>query len=109
MKIEHDFFNDIPTLSFKPMNYTLYNIMEDDYFVDKLNKLDNTKYSIDDFEYASFPLSDKEKYLIKMWNGEYMENIKELKEKIKDDPYCSVYINHEGGFLMFVRLIKNND
>jgi hypothetical protein len=101
-----NFFNEITELTFKPLRYSLYNQLEDEYFIEKLNKLDNTSYSIEDFCYAVFPLSEKERYLIRMWNKEYMENITDLKEILKGEPRCLIYVNHDGGLVMLIKLKK---
>lgn len=104
MNIMRNFYKEIKSLKFKPITYTLYNMIEDDHFVEKLNKMDKTKYSIDDFVYAFFDLNDKEKFLLQQWNGEYMKNIKELKSKLENKEKCMVYVNHEYGMIVIVKL-----
>ena len=104
MRIERDFYNDLSSLCFKPINYTLYNIIDEDYFIKKIENIDNTYYSIDDFVYTEIPLSEKEKFLINMWNHEYMENIKQLEIDLEIQPRATVYVNHEWGCIIVIKL-----
>ena len=104
MKIVRNFYNDISSLFFKPINYTLYNIIDEDCFISRIEKLDEMKYSIDDFVYAEFTLSEKEKFLINMWNREYMENVKRLEKDLENEPHSTVYVNHEWGNVIIIKL-----
>lgn len=104
MEINRNFYNEINTLLFKPLNYTLFNIIEEDYFIYILNKMDNANYSIDDFSYAMFELNEKEKFLLKMWNKKYLENIKQLEKDIEYEPHAKVYVNHEYGSVIIIKL-----
>ena len=104
MKITRDFYNDINSLFFKPINYTLYNIIDEDSFIHKIESMDKCSYSIDDFSYCEIPLSDKEKFLINMWNKDYMENVHQLEYDIKNEPHATVYVNHEWGSIIIIKL-----
>ena len=104
MNQQRDFFNDIEELTFKPLTYTLFNIIDEDYFVDRLNKLDDTIYSIDDFTYAMYPLTDKERLLIRMWNNDYTQSIKDLQQKLSSQPRVKVYVNRQDGLLSLIKL-----
>lgn len=104
MNQQRDFFNDIGELTFKSLTYTLFNIIDEDYFVDKLNKLDNTIHSIDDFVYAMYPLTDKERLLVRMWNNDYTQSIKDLMQKLSSQTRAKVYVNRENGLIALIKL-----
>ena len=39
-----------------------------------------------------------------MWNHEYMENIKQLEKDLEIQPRATVYVNHEWGSIIVIKL-----
>ena len=80
--------------------------MDDDGYINFLEKKYNEPFSIEDFEYYDFILGDKEKFLLKMHNKEYLKNIKNLKEKISNDNDNKLYVDYNNSLVRIVKLIK---
>jgi len=90
---------------FKPSNFSVYSIIEEDGFITELEGMFNEKYSVDDFEYMVLDLSIKEKNGI-LYYMSYMTNrIQDLKNKIEK---ARVYINREKCFISIVKLKEFN-
>lgn len=102
-----DFYSEINDDKFKPITYGLYNKIYDDSFVEYLNNQHKTVYSKDDFEYMTFDLTDKEKFLLKMRNKEYNLNIIILKQKLSKNDKIKVYVENDNGRIIVIRLIEN--
>lgn len=102
--IVRDFYEELKDKNFKNITYTLFNKIDDECYVDFLNKKLNNIYSVDDFEYYDFDLSDKERFLIKMYNSEYLKNVKALQSKINNFIGVKVIIDHDFGRLIVVKL-----
>lgn len=102
--IIRDFYEELKNNNFKPLTYTLYNKIDDDCYVQFLNKTYNEIYSIDDFEYYEFNMTDKERFLIKMYNSEYLSNVKKLKELFKDENKVKIIVDHNDGRLFLIKL-----
>jgi len=100
---------------FKPSNFSVYSIIEEDGFITELEGMFNEKYSVDDFEYMVLDLSIKEKNGI-LYYMSYMTNrIQDLKNKIEKEtqdnplkPKARVYINREKCFISIVKLKEFN-
>lgn len=100
---------------FKPSNFSVYSILEEDGFIGELQILFNTKYSVDDFEYILIDLSVKEKNGIKYCMSFMTDKIAGLRNllevEIQDDPKKSkvrVYVDKEK-FFIFVAKLKDFD
>lgn len=106
-----EFLEQINTKEFKPSNYTVYCMLEEDGFIDELRGMFNVKYSIEDIEYILIDLSEKEKNGI-LYRMSFMTNrLKELKifieQEIQDDPKkqkSRVFINKEKSFVFIAKL-----
>ena len=102
-KLNRDFYNELETLNFKDIKFSLYNKIDDDYIPQKWGKDDNTTYGIDDFVYAEFDLDKKEKFLITMHNKEMLSLINKMKIKIGNDKIYTI-IDFDNGNLIVIKL-----
>jgi hypothetical protein len=100
---------------FKPSNFTVYSILEEDGFITELQGMFGQRYSVDDFEYVVIELSTKEKNGILYRMSFIMDKLRELKnfmeKEIQDNPIASkvrVYINKDKAFV-FVAKLKEFD
>ena len=102
-----NFYDELNEENFKNITYTIYNKMDDENYIAYLEKRFNEIFSIDDFKYYDFKLTEKEKFLLKMHNKDYINNIKCLKKKISTDGIkVDVYFNE--GIVRVVKLNKIN-
>lgn len=99
-----DFLNDIKEDKFKKVTYTIYNKMDDEQFIIFLENTFNESFSIEDFKYYDFDLTEKEKFLIRMHNKEYLQNIKNLKESLNEKIGAKIYVDYDSGKLRIVKL-----
>lgn len=98
-----DFCSELKEENFKKITYTIYNQMDDENYIAYLEKRFNDIFSIEDFKYYDFELSDKEKFLLKMHNRDFLLNIKSLKRVISKDG-IKVYVDFENGIVRIVKL-----
>lgn len=101
----------IKSKKFKPSNFTVFSIIEDDGFVLDLERIFGGKYVVDDFEYLVLDLSIKEKNGVKYYMSFMTEKINGLKELIEhetqDDsnkPKARIYVNRDKCFIFIVKL-----
>ena len=88
-----DFYKELKENCFKKITYTIYNKMDDENYIAYLEKKFGEHFSVEDFEYYDFPLTDKEKFLIKMYNKDFLLNFKNLKKHLKIEG-VKVYIDY---------------
>lgn len=81
--MKRDFYSELNEENFKKVTYTIYNKMDDENYITLLEKTFGEPFSVEDFKYYDFELTEKERFLIKMHNKEYLNNIKDLKNKLK--------------------------
>lgn len=81
--MKRDFYSELNEEKFKKVTYTIYNKMDDENYITLLEKTFGEPFSVEDFKYYDFELTEKERFLIKMHNKEYLNNIKDLKNKLK--------------------------
>lgn len=81
--MKRDFYSELNEENFKKVTYTIYNKMDDENYITLLEKTFGEPFSVEDFKYYDFKLTEKERFLIKMHNKEYLNNIKDLKNKLK--------------------------
>lgn len=98
-----DFYNELDTMVFKDITFSLYNKIDDEYIPLQWGKMDNTTYSVDDFVYCDVELDKKEKFLITMHNKEMMTAINKLKTKINNEKYY-VNVDFDNGSLKIIKL-----
>ena len=98
-----DFCSELKEENFKKITYTIYNQMDDENYIAYLEKRFNDIFSIEDFKYYDFELSDKEKFLLKMHNRDFLLNVKSLKRVISKDG-IKVYVDFENGIVRVVKL-----
>ena len=101
-----DFYSEIDDDKFKPISFGLYNKIYDDSFIAYLKNQYNTLYSKDDFEYMTFELNEKERFLLKMHNKEFCLNFTILKQKLSKNDKAKLYVEHDNGRVFVVRLIE---
>ena len=101
---ERNFKEDLTLAEYKQVSYTIFNMIDDDMFVYEVNRYFNDKYSVDDFEYYDFELNDKEKFLLKMHNREFLKNVRVLREELREQKGVKVYVYHDDGIVRIVKL-----
>lgn len=89
-----DFYSELKEENFKQITYAIYNKMDDENYVKSLENRFNELFSIDDFKFYDFNLTDKEKFLIKMHNRKYLKNIKTLKSHLNIEG-VKVYVDYD--------------
>lgn len=106
-----ELLNQLMGKPFKPSNYTVYSILEEDGFVTELFGMYNEIYGVSDFEYLMFDLSVKEKNAILYRMSFMMNKLVELKKIIEKDiqddylkPKARLYVNKEKCFVFVVKL-----
>jgi hypothetical protein len=102
-----NFYDELNEDNFKKITYTIYNKMDDENYITYLEKKFNEVFSVEDFKYYDFDLTDKEKFLLKMHNKDYLNNVKILKKEISTDG-IKVYVDFEEGIVRVVKLNKIN-
>lgn len=103
-----DFYGELKCCEFKPMRYSLYNKLDDNGYIIQLKNQYNEVFSIDDFEYYQFHLSDEEKFFLKMKGKKMSQSINNLLEKLSFNNKIKVDIDRENGTLCVIK-IKNTD
>ena len=106
MILPRNFYDELKEEIFKPITYGIFNKMDDDGYINYLEKLHKEPFSIGDFKYYDFELTDKEKFLIKMHNREFLKNVKLLKQKLSEYKDIILYIDYEIGLIRVVKLNK---
>lgn len=101
----------ITVTSFKPSNFTVYNMIEDKGFITELMAMFNRDFSVEDFEYMIFKLEKKEKNGIYYRMSSVLNRFKDLKKLVEvglsDDPNkpkCRLYIDKDNTIVMLVKL-----
>lgn len=96
---------------FKPSNYTVYNIIEDDGFISELFGMYNEIYGVGDFEYIMFDLTIKEKngilYRMSFMMNKFAEIKKIIEKEIQDNPLkpkARLYVDKDKCFAFVVKL-----
>lgn len=96
---------------FKPSNFTVYSILDEEGFIIELEGMFNTKILVDDLEYMLIELTTKEKNGILYRMSFMTDTINELKEliekKIQDNPLKSkslVYVDKTKPFIFIAKL-----
>ena len=103
---ERNFYDELKKADFKRITYGIFNTIDDDGYVNFLEKKYKEPFSIEDFEFYDFSLTEKEKFLIKMHNREYLKNIKILKENLSENINNKLYVDYENSLIRIVKLIK---
>lgn len=98
------FCSELKEENFKQITYTIFNKMDDEQYIKFLENKFNDLFSIEDFKYYDFDLTDKERFLIKMHNKEFLKNVKNLKECLNNKVGIKVYVDYNSGNLRVVKL-----
>lgn len=106
MIVKRDFSMELGGAVYNNITYTIYNMIDDDMFVYETNKEFGEIFSVDDFEYFDFDLTDKEKFLLKMRNKEFLSFVTLLKKYLSDRKGVKVYVYHDDGIVRIVKLKK---
>jgi hypothetical protein len=102
--MENKFIQQIIEGIWKPITFTIFNFIENEWFVHDLYLLDKEKYTVDDFEYLKLELTDKEKLCVKMHTKVFLQQIEEVREFFEKEPRMRVYVIHETGSIIVVKL-----
>lgn len=99
-----NFYEELNEDNFIKITYGIFNKMDDEQYINFLEKTFNEPFSVEDFKYYDFVLTDKEKFLIKMYNKEFLKNVKTLKENLKNKIGVKVYVDYSVGNVRVVKL-----
>lgn len=103
--IVRDFFNELKDITWKPITYYMYNLLDDGGFIPYLQNTYKERFSIDDFEYGVFKMCEKEKFLVQMHNKEYLQNVHILGKKLESNNKVKVNIDYNKGEVQVIKLL----
>lgn len=99
-----DYVNDG---EWKPLNFTIYNHIVDDGYLDNVSALLGEKFGMNDFEYMTLPLDSEESRLIKLGDGEtikwYSNIIYAFEKEVQKDAVYGLFMFRKGGIIFAVR------
>lgn len=101
-----ELYEEMKLDKFKPITFGLYNMIDDDNFVQYLNTQYKNFYTKDDFEYYMFNLTDKEKFLLSIRNKEFLADIKKLQTLLLNDDTIKLYVDYTKLQILVIRLKK---
>lgn len=104
--IVRDFFNELKDITWKPITYYMYNVLDDGGFTEYLQNTYKERFSIDDFEYGVFAVSEKEKFLIQMHNSEYLKNVNALAKQLASNDRVKINIDYKKGEIQVIKLLN---
>ena len=97
---------------FKPINFSMYNFMDDCGFIAELEAVHKQKLTINDFESIVFelPLNEKNGIIhhIKSVSQKYIDLKKYVEETIQEDknkPKAMVFIKRDNGSVFLVKMV----
>lgn len=99
-----DFYGELKEENFIKITYGIFNKMDDEQYISYLEKTFKEPFSVEDFKYYDFVLTDKEKFLVTMYNKEFLKNVKTLKENLKNRIGVKVYVDYNVGNIRVVKL-----
>lgn len=103
-EIKRDFVDELNNAVFKKSTYTIYNMLDDEKYIELLEKIFKEPLSIEDFEYYDFILDEKEKFLLKMRNKKITDKIKILKNRFLGKSGIKVIVDYDNGLIRIVKL-----
>lgn len=110
-----ELIEQIKNKPFKPCLFTIYNNLENEGYIDELSNYLKIKLSIDDFEYITFDLPEKEKNGIIYRVATIVNKYKEFKNYIEKDiqrenpiSHCKLSIILDSGIVFLVKLKEYN-
>jgi hypothetical protein len=86
------------------MKYSLYNKLDDSGYIIQLKNEYNEIFSIDDFEYYQFNLTDEEKMFLRLNGKNMVRSVNELVDKLKWCDKVKIDIDKENGTIYVVKL-----
>lgn len=106
-----NFLKQIRERDFKPSNFSVYGMIENDGYTIELEGMFGRRYSVDDFDYMVMELTEKEKNALLYRMSIITDKIKNLKEfievKIQEDrlkPKVRIYVNYDKRYMIIVKL-----
>lgn len=109
------FLTQIIDKPFKPSNYSIYSILEDDGFIMELEKAFGQKYTVDDLEYIVFTLEEKEKNALLYRMSDMTKRIRELRKiieiEIQEDSNKKksiIYVDRDKRYMFIAKLKEFN-
>lgn len=106
-----NFLKQIREREFKPSNFSVYGMIENDGYIIELEGMFGKRYGVDDFDYMVMELTEKEKNALLYRMSIITDKIKNLKEfievKIQEDrlkPKVRVYVNYDKRYMIIVKL-----
>lgn len=102
-----DFYTELKYTIFKPSTFTIFNRLEEEGYINELNHLYNDIISIEDVEYYDIDLTEKESFLIRMYNNEFGKNIEQLQEKVKERKDLILKVDRTNGKIRLIKLKRS--
>ena len=106
-------YDDVLSGEFKPVNFSIYNFIEEDGWVKELNSEYDDVYGIEDFEYVTINLTNEEKSLLLNNDGQVMSKYRGFKSFVelitRPVNLLSIYgltkTGHKSGFELIVLIL----
>ncbi len=103
-EIKRDFIEELLNANFKRCTYTIYNKLDDEGYIETLEKIIKEPLSIEDFEYHDFILDEKEAFLLKMRNKNFTDKLKTIKNRFICKHGVKLIVEHDNGLVRVVKL-----
>lgn len=103
-EIKRDFIDELLNCTFKRLTYTIYNQLDDEQYIESLEKKLKEPLSIEDFEYYDFVLDEKESFLLKMRNKKMTDKLKTIKNRFFGKVGVKLIIGFDEGLIRVVKL-----
>ena len=103
-ELKRDFVEEVVNAQFKKSTYTIYNQLDDEKYIESLEKTFKEPLSIEDFEYFDIPLDEKETFLLKMRNNKINDKIKTLKNRLFGKQGVKLIVDYDNGLIRIVKL-----
>lgn len=98
--------SELKEAQFKPITFSIFNKLDEEYRIHDLQLKLNEKFSIYDFEYYELNLEKKDQFRIKMHNKEFINEIKLIQSRLKNNALLD--IDFDNGSVKVIRL-KNKE
>lgn len=102
--MKRDFITEITEGEFKPLLYSIFMLLDDKGYLQTLESLNKTKYTIGDFEYYKFTFNNREKLVMRVRNKEYLTDMKKLLDKTDTTKGIIPLVDYDEGTFMIVKL-----
>ena len=103
-EIKRDFIEELLNANFKKITYTIYNQLDDEGYIETLEKIMKEPLSIEDFEYYDYTLDEKEIFLLKMRNKKFSDKLKTIRNRFIGKNGVKLLVDYDNGLVRVVKL-----